>query len=371
MSFNPFEQEYAEKYSQLIKLEEGRSAITREISWYNDINLELIQEQKKNITDRVNNLQKVQQGIEYKFIDFLLPLKGAIKKYKLNVLNSELMGLEKKENALRKTLKKYKKTDVIHLEHQITVINDSIINFKKDLAPLKKKKEEVDSAISKTVDTIKSKDKELKKLSNELAKAQLLEESLSFADNSYEKAMVHQECEHLFNEGSPSKVIRSKINNIERLKREINKLKNKARNQALRASRIINKVIIDGNNLCYEGEEYVGLEPLKPLVPVLADDYELLVVFDSQIRSMLGKNSSQINSIFENNSKIHIVASGQSADETIVNLASANDSYFILSNDRYIDFQEKNAVKNNRVLRHEIISDRILVNSLGINIKYR
>ena len=46
---------------------------------------------------------------------------------------------------------------------------------------------------------------------------------------------------------------------------------------------------------------------------------------------------------------------------------SVNKNTFVISNDRFIDFFEKDAVKGKRLIKHSIISNRVLINELDFN----
>jgi hypothetical protein len=66
---------------------------------------------------------------------------------------------------------------------------------------------------------------------------------------------------------------------------------------------------------------------------------------------------------------VHIVASGEKADATILSLADKKNTY-VLSNDRYVDFLGQEAVKKQRLLRFEMTERRVMIHSLKIDVKY-
>lgn len=122
--------------------------------------------------------------------------------------------------------------------------------------------------------------------------------------------------------------------------------------------------------MCYDGDKFIGLNALLPLSTILIRDYKLIIIFDASIRSMLNKNDKKIKEQFNDNIIINIVATGQKADETILDLASDNLKDYVISNDRFVDYFDKEVVKNKRIFRHEIVNRQVLIHDLDINIKY-
>jgi hypothetical protein len=187
----------------------------------------------------------------------------------------------------------------------------------------------------------------------------------------YQRAMSHQKCEEIFGTGSPRKVIAKKESEIRRLDRDIEKLEKRAKNIADKTARHIKKLILDGNNLSYQGDVFIGLSALKPLVPILASEYEVVLIFDASIRRALDSDDSDIRDIFGGDIQVHIVATGIMADETIIDLADSDNTTFIVSNDRFAEFGEKAAIRDRRVIRHEIVAGRLLIHDLEISETFR
>ena len=117
-------------------------------------------------------------------------------------------------------------------------------------------------------------------------------------------------------------------------------------------------------------ETFVGINPLKEVTAELQKRFNVILVFDSAIRKMLMSHNAEIVAQFGSNMKVHIVANKQFADETILDLASNNITSYVISNDRFGDFNEKEVVKNNRMIRHEVVNNRVLIHDLDINVGY-
>jgi len=203
-----------------------------------------------------------------------------------------------------------------------------------------------------------------------LNKAKDLDNQIERASNSYERKQIHEECEDQFDTGSPRKVIHEQNKIISQIERDEIKLEKLIEQAGLKAARIIDKLIIDDNNLCYASSKFIGLMAIQKLLPILSSKYTLIVVFDASIRGLLNTNDSGLRALLNSQAVIHIVATKIKADETILDLASANQNFYILSNDRFSEYFDKDAFKRNRIIRHEIVDGTILVHDLDINEKY-
>lgn len=232
---------------------------------------------------------------------------------------------------------------------------------------MSERKRQVDIAIEPILRQINEAERARTEAAIDNQRAQALDNELSRADNSYEKAMVHQTCEERFGTGSPRKVMSEKGAEIRRLDRDIEKLTKRMGNVVQKASRCVRKLILDGNNLCYEGSFFLGLDALRAVVPILADTYDVTVVFDASIRRALNHGDAEVREAFGNTVKVHIVASSVKADETVLDLAGSDETAYIISNDRFGEFGEKPAVRDQRMIRHEIVAGQVLIHDLGVS----
>ncbi|MCH5377480.1 MAG: hypothetical protein JJ992_26275 [Planctomycetes bacterium] len=229
------------------------------------------------------------------------------------------------------------------------------------------RKEKVDAALAPVIEQIQEVEHEMVLVEEDQRQAQMLEQELDDAENSYERAMVHQECEELFGTGSPRKAISRTSSQLRRLERDREKLVQRAESVAASAARDISKLVIDGNNLCYQESTFIGLSALKSVLPVLNDTFDVAVVFDASIRSMLKCGNKEIEKSLGKAADVHVVATRRKADETVLDLAGTDSAVFVLSNDRYAEFKEKPAVRDDRVIRHEIVSNMIMIHDLGVS----
>ncbi len=268
-------------------------------------------------------------------------------------------------------LERHRTFDVAGRRRELSQIQQSIVAKTEELAVVADRKRRVDEVLAPLVDKMKKIRKEIRRAEAELEAAEDLDRGLSDAENPYERAKIHEECESEFGEGSPRRVIVERQKTIRKLKRDYDKLKRRAKDVARKAARKIDTIVIDGNNLCYEGGTFIGLGAIESLLPLLSRSYSVLVVFDSAIRKLLSTDDAVIQERLGAHAKVHIVASRRTADETILDLAGASETTYVLSNDRFGDFNEKSAVRSNRIIRHEIVNGNIFVHDLQLRATYR
>jgi predicted nucleic acid-binding Zn-ribbon protein len=243
------------------------------------------------------------------------------------------------------------------------------------LAELRKYESEIEDHES-TISKLRS---ELPGLEGRMAEAERFDKKISSAANSYGKAKLHQECERRFGYGSPRaaiRAIRSQIHSllssigdherqIDRLRRDMAKTEQRITKLVAVAAREIDALIIDGNNCCYQGNDFIGLAALIPMTENLSKRYALTVVFDAAIRRLLGVGDDDLRAALPA-AEVHVVASRSKADETILDAADEPTAW-VVSNDRFGDYRDKTSVKERRVIRHEILRGRILVHDLDLN----
>ena len=280
--------------------------------------------------------------------------------------NAELQKREKFDEISR-----YEKFDFDKTNEDRTEVAKRLSQQKKQIDQLAERKKQVDVALEPVLKQIRSIEHKKSEINDAIRRARKIDGELTDADNSFERAMAHQACEEQFGTGSPRKVISKKESELRRFDRDIEKLNKRARSTAEKAAREVRALIIDGNNLCYEGSTFLGLDVLQALVPLLTDSYDVTVVFDASIRRALNSGDSDVRDVIGPPAKVHVVATSRKADETVIDLATADKTTFIISNDRFAEFGEKPAGEQQRVIRHEIVSGQVIIHDLGISEAYR
>ncbi|WP_428023935.1 coiled-coil domain-containing protein [Arcobacter sp.] len=403
MNYNPYSNEY-DNLKQLLedKTLENKKLL-EQLHWFDTTDISNLHFELKNKEEDKNNLQKKIDTINNKIDD----IKSTIyihRKYKKTLLNplnwfneeqrmrrkrlkkldkewsSEIISRTKIEREVSKVdelIKQYK-SDIHTYTHfnrenindKLTESNNKIVFLEEEIKSIYELKIKVDKKLEPILSQIEDLEKDISIIQKRESSAQSFENALDNAKNSYEKRKIHENCENDLGDSSPKKIIRESENFLKKLQRDLDKAKTRASIVSEKAIREIHKIIIDGNNLCYEGSKFVGLKPLITLTLELERNYQIIVVFDSAIRSMLNTNDKSINKQFSEKIKTHIVASKQLADETILDIASNDTFCYIISNDRFGEYKDKEVVKNGRIIRHEIIDGNMLVHDLSINEKY-
>lgn len=268
-------------------------------------------------------------------------------------------------------LKKYNKHDSLECDAKISALNQEISAFATRLQEVCRQRDELDVQLSAPLIELKKFTSQRSSVATDISRAQSMDDEMSRAANGYERAQIHERSKQTFGDPSPRKVKVFKERELESIDRNIKKLQTRLEAIAEKSSRVIRRLVIDGNNMCYlhSPRRFLGLSALRPLANALAEKHEVLVVFDASIREQLRKNDRQISDCFSNRVRVHIVATGQKADESLLRIASEKDDW-VISGDRFGEYPEMPAVKNKRLIRHEILEGKVLINDLGVDVCY-
>jgi rRNA-processing protein FCF1 len=268
-------------------------------------------------------------------------------------------------------LQRHGSFDLARRQSDLANIEASVAGRRQELRSAAEHKRIVDDALAPVMQELQNLESRKARASSDLAAAETFDRQLTTARNSYQRAMIHEQCERRLGEGSPRRIVAERQKEIRQIERDHGKACCRAEEVGRKAARKVDAIVIDGNNLCYEGRSFIGLSALEALVPCLSRSRAVIVVFDSAIRRLLNADDSAIRGRLGSHATVHVVASRERADETILELASANAETYVLSNDRFGDFNEKPAVKDGRVIRHEIVNGKIFVHDLRASAAYR
>jgi len=277
---------------------------------------------------------------------------GAEEKRKIQALRAWNLGFDSLLNESR----------INALELQIQTIEESF-------GALKKRFDTVESQVRELLSRHSELVSERSSLERDIVKARQLEEALGNASSGRERAQIHEECRDTFGEDRPASVAKKLTARLKHSRYELEKLEARILKDAAIAARDIQQVIIDGNNLCYDNSGFIGLSALLEVVDDLAATYSIIVVFDSDIRSLLDANDASIRSEFPEYVEVHIVAGREKADLTVLSLAK-EDVVFVISNDNFKDYPDQKAVQSKRLIKHEITKERVFVHELEVDRSY-
>ncbi|MBK2297301.1 hypothetical protein [Francisella philomiragia] len=381
--------------------------LTNDLDWYANSNIESLQNNfhvLKNKTNQLSlNLEEKtahKNSLEASIVDVSKNIKSMFnpknwfnaeqKSYKRQrsefnaQLATAMASIAELDDKLKNTKIEYKQAEANVIKYKnfdIKATQSSLDHNKTKLEKiavsiddLKKRKAHVNRLIQPKLKILEENTILLNNHKIRLNDAQKYQRRLDNATTGKDRAIAHNDCERALGYSNPKKIINDETRNINRLQRDIDKIKTKLDDISAKLARPIKKLIIDGNNLCYEKgrdkSNFIGLKALIPLTKELSKSYGVTVIFDSQIRKILKAGDKEIAQQFDKSIKVHPVASKQLADETIVRTASDDKTTYIISNDRYADYADLAAVKMNKLIKHEIINNKVIINDLLLEVDY-
>jgi len=401
---NPFDEPLQTLKNKITKLNQRKSTILEEIKWFESNDKVDLQNRLKENHNQLNQLRNEYSKAEEKIAAFLKE-RGNLKSKTRTILNprnwfaadqvqfrktqKELTRSQQAEeeekrslstrinrasqdaDEAQKTLDRYESFDLSAHGRSLEQTEDELSSVQPVAKRIAQQKASVDLALKPVVDQLRQYEVMKQQAEVNRSRAAALDRELTYAANSYEKAMVHETCEAEFNVGSPRRVIAAAERDLRRINRDYEKAHKRAMEIGQKAARRIDAIVIDGINLCYDSNQFIGLSALETLIPILQNDFAVTVVFDAAIRRMAKSNDKEISKKLGRRVQVHVVATKGKADETVLDLAENDTHTYILSNDRFGEFNDKRAIREGRVLRHEIVKGRILIHDLGVNAEYR
>lgn len=288
------------------------------------------------------------------------------------LLRSEkLSSLEKSQSLAAEVvteLHRYREFDLAKHQEDLRRLQSSLASKREELTVLYERKCRVDEVLAPLVQELQNLQSRISESQSDLSEAEDLDDQLSSASNAYERAMIHEQCQMRFGVGSPRKVIGENQRHIRQWERDCEKAQRRISDVGQRAARKIEALVIDGNNMCYEGSSFIGLAAIEAVLPPLTRIYSVTVVFDASSRRLLNVDDSGLQRRLGSCAKVHVVASRRMADETILDLAGMNDRAYVISNDRFGDFNEKLVVRDGRLIRHEIVGGNVFIHDLQLRV---
>ncbi|WP_157538955.1 NYN domain-containing protein [Hydrogenophaga flava] len=260
--------------------------------------------------------------------------------------------------------------DPLLAQSAVVALRESLNRFKPQMEKLRQHRDDLDLLLEEPLASLRKLEEERGRLNRQIASAEAFESELRNAPNGYERAKIHTRCQNELGDRKPGAVLGQIRSALRRVDDKVEKLQARVDSLIRFASLDIRHVVIDANNLCYEGRRFIRLAALEALVPILSRKHKVTLIFDAGIRRMLGLRSEEIEAKFPDAEQVHIVASRRKADETVLATAGDDPHTFVLSNDRFVDYPEKMAVKEERMLQHEIVGQVAYVHDLQVVAKF-
>lgn len=292
--------------------------------------------------------------------------RDAAVKLEVARLESECKDIQNNAQRVSEEVSRFSKFDVLGANKEIEHLNVSENDLVHDL---RKVTAEISGILDKAGSHIDEYDRlrqEARNLSAQISKAEQLDLELSHASNGYERAKIHEQCEAQLGDGSPKRILRDARGKLRSVNNNIPKLERRIKEAIQKSERIVSHLIIDGNNACYDSGTFIQLRAVRAVINWARDDLKITVVFDSSIRRNLKADDADIRRYLGASASVYVSPTKTGADEYILKLAGTDPHTFVLSNDRYAEFHDYEAVATERVLRFMIADDRIMVNDLDL-----
>lgn len=212
-------------------------------------------------------------------------------------------------------------------------------------------------------------EQQLKELERRVEEARGFQSRLDATSDNKARYLIHLERERELGPLKLNDIIREANGEMRSLRRTIPKLEDRIRDIVRDRTRDVQRLVIDGSNVCHENTEFKGLWPLRAVLTHMVGKAEVIVFFDASIVRKLGLQSADQMVPMLRGVNYHVTAPGTPADETILDEAKDSGSY-VLSNDVFRDFRDKAAVREDRILRHEIYGRTIKVKGLQLETVY-
>lgn len=403
MNLNPFSVELnnlLKKKNDLVeKLENTKSDLEFfETLNYNTLlfDINALEEKILNVKNELKKIDQEKIGYNFQLISIMnnkiisssrvMMLLKALKPYSkedkeiMKTLEIKIGELEKSKKEAEIKFDKYnldcnnKKTSLDFMKNfdleknkaLFKLLDNEISNIKQKIDETEQKKDEIDIVLYPFTNEINEILEQKNIIEDEVAYLEKAAYDLEKAMDGYERKIIHEDVQERFDDGNPSKIMERKKRKLVSLNRTIEKIKLRAENEIKKQLRIIHTLIIDGNNLCHgKDDKFIGLNVLNVIMPILCGKYKVIIVFDASI--LRTYRYTQIQNSFSNEVEVHIA--NDKADETILNLVD-DETTFVLSNDKFKDFFDKKAVKNDQILSFKMIDDKVLIDDLDIVERY-
>lgn len=397
LEYNPYAAPYAELIQRISSAENDRNRRRQQIEWYDGFDVDAafssmqraIRERDAFYTtlrdidarlerqkSRAATLRK-ETGFSINPRDWFSSDRSA-KKSELEAIHKDVAQLLQRQNDLHKQvqdatalidrhqddMKRHRTSNRQEDEAVVKARSIEIDQLKNQLGEIRQQKERVDEQLAKPRGDHREFKQRKGLLEAEIRRAEAFEQQLSKAANGYERKQIHDSCGAVFGESKPARVLVNRRRELESVNRNIDKLEGRLRTISMRATHVIKTLVIDGSNLCHQHEKFIGLAALRALTASLSSEYSVIIVFDPTIRGLLRMDRRDIAKQFEN-AVVHVVSPPHAADETVLD-AAEDASAYVISNDRFQDYRDKPAVRDQRILRHEILDNRIFVHDLSV-----
>ena len=131
----------------------------------------------------------------------------------------------------------------------------------------------------------------------------------------------------------------------------------------------IEELILDGNNLCFRDDTFVGLDAVTALLTEIKGKFnKITILFDNSIGRKMKTGNQNIRKLLldgvEGCDGIEVIISPprEPADQYIIRYASGKDREraYVLSNDQFREYINYEVVSTRRVIPFRIVRNRLM-----------
>ena len=408
LDLNPLAIVLAEKNKEVQRLISQSKAVSSRLAWYYDFDLERSEQSEKSILEQICALKSLLTDEQSQYDAHesrlsALSLQIGTLLNPQNWVNAEQRELRRKRKMLKATtltiqdkitqlsnelerkqdlyeeiradLNKHAQFDLRANEQEELELDRMLAEAYEARDNVQNRKDGIDRALAPLADQDHKLQAQYNKVTSDRTRAKQLNNRMrahsgDSSSDRYQRKLIHEECERVFATSNPAPVANRLDREFAGIERDREKLRARAKAIAERLSRDMQAFVIDGNNLCYDNNGFIGLSALVVLARELSERAATTVVFDASIRRLLHMGDDEILGAFPRGVGIHIVSGGQEADETLLAIANQNNCSYVLSNDRFAEYFDHQAVRDGRIIRHEIVGNQIFVHDLGICLRY-
>ena len=307
-------------------------------------------------------------------------LKVAKSSQEYEAAQTHLRNLETKISLLRAFDHLGSQAAVAALQGTLERLQSCMDEISLDINRLQPLQDALDASLLEPLKHLREDEAERKLFFHRIARAEhflrLLDDAILQNDRK-EKWQIHKACGEELGDGKPIFVIQRCRESMLRIEVRIQKSQERVSSVIRMATNEVRHIVIDGNNLCYaQGNRKLKnpLAALEALVDHLAAKYKVTLIFDPGIvgvdKTRRTDKDSYIKGRFPKAYEVYICPSKNDADQTALNIAEDDPHTYILSNDNYSEYREQAAVREQRVLRYNIVASMVLIHELGVRIKF-
>lgn len=262
-----------------------------------------------------------------------------------------------------KKLHEYRNFNVSEAEAEINKRRNELDVLAPELHQLRKRKSNLGEVLDDKLAELEPHIRRLGELEMDMQKAEYFDDQLGAP--GAKRAEIHRACEEKFADGKPGR-IKSKLRaQIEKEKRVIGKLETIIKQAIKRSQSDIREIIIDGNNMAYDGDEFIGMKALDAIIPLLRDDYKVTINYDPAFNRRVKLSPAALRNRYPGVAA-DIVPKGTNADYYLLKFAADKPYAYVISNDKFEDYREEQAVREQRILQHAIVNRCISIPFLRI-----